>query len=124
MGLLRAARRELDGRRPWMSSGEVGEDQQSHANQASPLGVFKDQPTSYWNLTHRMIRSIGSSDNASAFAYGVRLARSGPLPGALGRQLSALERRRRLRVQQLDLQAGGSDRGVIPPYPNRPRPPS
>jgi len=53
-----------------------------------------------------------------------RLARSGPTIGALGKQLSALHRRRQLRAQQEDLQAGLVDYQAIPPYPTRPRPPS
>lgn len=53
-----------------------------------------------------------------------RLARSGPESGALGRQLSALKRRRRLRMQQLLLQTGTVDHRALPSYPFRPRPPS
>ena len=52
------------------------------------------------------------------------MPRSGPPAGALGRQLSALDRRRRLREQQEDIQAGLLDYQAIPPYPIRPRPPS
>ncbi|MBN1393544.1 MAG: hypothetical protein JW959_00740 [Pirellulales bacterium] len=52
------------------------------------------------------------------------MARSGPLPGALGRCLGALERRLRLTRQQEDIQAGLVDYQALPPYPPRPRPPS
>jgi len=71
-----------------------------------------------------MIRPIGRLPNQVMLFYGMRLARSGPQDGALGRQLSALERRHRLRAQQQELQAGRSDPQAIPPYPVRPRPPS
>jgi hypothetical protein len=54
----------------------------------------------------------------------MRLPRSGPPIGALRTQLNALERRRQLRQQQEDLQAGLVDYLAIPPYPFRPRPPS
>jgi hypothetical protein len=54
----------------------------------------------------------------------MRLPRSGPPAGALGNQLSALHRRRQLRQQQEDIQAGLVDYQAIPPYPVRPRPPS
>ena len=45
------------------------------------------------------------------------VASFGAAIGALGRQLSALDRRRRLRRQQEDLQAGLVDYLAIPPYP-------
>jgi len=54
----------------------------------------------------------------------MRLPRSGPTLGVLGRHLSALERRNRLRQQQEDLNAGLVDYAALPPYPARPRPPS
>lgn len=54
----------------------------------------------------------------------IRFARSGPIPGALGNQLGALDRRRRLQTQQQQLQTGATDYQARPPYPNRPRPPS
>jgi hypothetical protein len=53
-----------------------------------------------------------------------RLARSGPVGGAFGHELNALQQRRRLRFQQQRLQAGASGYEVLPPYPSRPRPPS
>jgi hypothetical protein len=53
-----------------------------------------------------------------------RFARSGPQSGALGNQLSAIQRRRRLRRQQENLQAGPATYEVLPPYQFRPRPPS
>jgi len=52
------------------------------------------------------------------------MPRSGPTNGALNRQLSALDRRRQLRLQQELLQIGVTDYVVRPPYPVRPRPPS
>jgi len=54
----------------------------------------------------------------------MRLPRSGTILGALSRQLSALNRRRRLRQQQEQIQAGLVDWLALPPYPPRPRPPS
>ena len=71
-----------------------------------------------------MIRAIGPLRNAWIYTRSMRLPRSGPPAGALSNQLSALERRRRLREQQEDLQAGLVDYQAIPPYPMRPRPPS
>jgi hypothetical protein len=71
-----------------------------------------------------MIRPIGPLRYAWAYARRMRLPRSGPPSGALGRQLNALDRRRRLRQQQEDLQAGVVDYLAIPPYPFRSRPPS
>jgi len=71
-----------------------------------------------------MIRSIGPLRNVYAYARCMHLPRSGTMSGALGNQLSALQRRRRLQVQQLDLQAGLADYQASPPYPPRPRPPS
>jgi hypothetical protein len=71
-----------------------------------------------------MIRPIGRMPSEWIFPYGMRLARSGTSGGALGRQLSALVRRRRLRKQQQELQAGVALQQAIPPYPLRPRPPS
>jgi hypothetical protein len=71
-----------------------------------------------------MIRAIGPLRCAWAYTRWMRLPRSGPPSGALGSQLSALDRRRRLREQQEDLQAGLVDYLAIPPYPYRPRPPS
>jgi hypothetical protein len=71
-----------------------------------------------------MIRPIGPLRNAWLYTRRMRLARSGPPIGALRKQLSALERRRQLREQQEDLQAGLVDYLAIPPYPYRPRPPS
>jgi len=52
------------------------------------------------------------------------MARNGPQSGALGQQLSALDRRRLLSAQQEDLQAGSTDYPALPPYWYRPRPPS
>lgn len=72
---------------------------------------------------HRMTRAIASTPTRFPLA-GMNRARSGPLTGALGRQLSALERRHRLRTQQERLQAGPADPRAMPPYPARPRPPS
>ena len=71
-----------------------------------------------------MIRPIGPLRSAWAYTRRARLPRSGPPAGALGSQLSALDRRRQLRQQQEDLQAGLVDYLTIPPYPFRPRPPS
>ena len=71
-----------------------------------------------------MIRPIGPLRYAWAYTQRARLPRSGPPVGALGNQLSALDRRRQLRQQQEDLQAGVVDYESIPPYPFRPRPPS
>ncbi|MCE5301867.1 MAG: hypothetical protein LLF97_02010 [Planctomycetaceae bacterium] len=71
-----------------------------------------------------MIRAIGPLRYAWTYTRSVRLPRSGPPAGAPVEQLSALVRRRRLRMQQEDLQAGLVDYEAIPPYPSRPRPPS
>jgi hypothetical protein len=71
-----------------------------------------------------MIRPIRPLRYAWAYRRWMRLPRSGPPSGALSRQLSALDRRRRLREQQEDLQAGPVDYLATPPYPFRPRPPS
>jgi hypothetical protein len=71
-----------------------------------------------------MIRAIGPLRYAWRYSRSTRLPRSGPTAGALGKQLSALARRSRLRQQQEDLQAGLADYLAIPPYPARPRPPS
>jgi hypothetical protein len=71
-----------------------------------------------------MIRAIGPLRHAWIYTRSVRLPRSGPPAGASGRQLVALERRRLLRLQQEDLQAGLVDYLAIPPYPLRLRPPS
>ncbi len=77
-------------------------------------------------LTNRtaMIRPVSSSSLGWLLALRRPLARSGPELGALSRQLSALERRRRLREQQQEVQSGAADSLAIPPYPYRPRPPS
>ena len=71
-----------------------------------------------------MIRAIGPLRLAWTYTRSTRMPRSGPPAGALGRQLSALDRRRRLREQQEDIQAGLLDYQAILPYPIRPRPPS
>jgi hypothetical protein len=71
-----------------------------------------------------MIRAIGPLRYAWTYTRSMRLPRSGPPAGALDCQLSALNRRRLLRQQQEDLQAGLVDYLAIPPYPPRPRPPS
>ena len=71
-----------------------------------------------------MIRSIGPLRAVWYYARGMNLPRSGPVSGALGKQLSALQRRRRLKFQLQDLQAGLADYQASPPYPLRPRPPS
>ena len=71
-----------------------------------------------------MIRAIGPLRSAWIYTRNMRLPRSGPPAGALGNQLSALERRRKLRQQQEDIQAGLVDYLAIPPYSIRPRPPS
>jgi hypothetical protein len=75
------------------------------------------------NRNRLMIRPIGPLRYAWLYTRGKRRPRSGPPSGALGNQLSALERRRQLRRQQEDLQAGLVDYLAIPPYPVRPRPP-
>ncbi len=71
-----------------------------------------------------MIRAIGPLRNAWTYTRSMRLPRSGPPLGAPSKQLGALKRRRLLRQQQEDLQAGLVDYLAIPPYPPRPRPPS
>jgi len=71
-----------------------------------------------------MICPIGPLRYGWAYRRSMRLPRSGPPAGAIGDQLIALVRRRRLRDQQEDLQAGLVDYEAIPPYPPRPRPPS
>ena len=71
-----------------------------------------------------MIRSMGTLRSVWIYARSMNLPRSGPLSGALRVQLGALQRRRRLRMQQQDLQAGLADYQASPPYPHRPRPPS
>lgn len=71
-----------------------------------------------------MIRAVGSLDVCWMHANYARLARSGPDPAALSRQLSAVDRRRRLRMQQEDLQSGAVAYGALPPCRLRPRPPS
>ncbi len=70
-----------------------------------------------------MIRPIGPLRYAWTYTRWQWLPRSGPPPGALKNQLGALDRRRQLRQQQEDLQAGLVDYLAIPPYPFRPRPP-
>jgi hypothetical protein len=69
-----------------------------------------------------MIRLIGPLRYAWIYTRSMRLPRSGPPAGAIGLQLIALDRRRQLRQQQEDLQAGLADYEAIPPYPIRPRP--
>jgi hypothetical protein len=54
----------------------------------------------------------------------LHLARSGTLPGALGKQLSALDRRRLLRLQQQSIQAGKAHPPFRALYLRRFRPPS
>ena len=71
-----------------------------------------------------MIRPIGPLRCAWMYTRSMRLPRSGPPFGAIRNQLIALDRRRHLRRQQEDLQAGLVDYLAIPPYPFRPRPPS
>jgi hypothetical protein len=71
-----------------------------------------------------MIRPVKPLRHAWAYTRWMRWPRSGPPSGALSRQLSALDRRRRLRRQQEDLQAGVVDYVASPPYSVRPRPPS
>jgi len=71
-----------------------------------------------------MIRLIGPLRSAWIYTRSMRLPRSGPPAGALGLQLIALDRRRMLRQQQEDIQAGLVDYEAIPPYPTRPRAPS
>jgi hypothetical protein len=71
-----------------------------------------------------MIRPVGAPSYNVGFLYGTRRARSGPETGALSQQLSALERRRRLRIQQEQIQGGGNGQQAIPPYAIRSRPPS
>ena len=71
-----------------------------------------------------MIRPIGPLRHAWAYTRTMRLPRSGPPSGAPSNQLGALRRRRLLREQQEDLQAGLVDYLAMPPYPVRPRPPS
>ncbi len=70
-----------------------------------------------------MIRAVGPLRSAWMYTQSMRLPRSGPPAGALGDQLGALRRRRLLREQQEDIQAGLVDYQAIPPYPYRPRPP-
>ncbi|MGA2797453.1 MAG: hypothetical protein ABSE63_07750 [Thermoguttaceae bacterium] len=71
-----------------------------------------------------MIRSVGPLRSVWLYARSMNMPRSGPMHGALGKQLSALQRRRRLDLQQQDLKAGLADYRAAPPYPLRPRPPS
>jgi hypothetical protein len=71
-----------------------------------------------------MIRAVGHLGINWMYANYTRLARSGPDPEALSRQLGALDRRRRLRTQQQNLQAGLTGCEAMPPYHARPRPPS
>lgn len=71
-----------------------------------------------------MIRPVGPLGENSMYANYTRFARSGPLSGALSDQLGAIERRRRLRRQQENLQAGPANYEALPPYQFRPRPPS
>jgi hypothetical protein len=61
---------------------------------------------------------------AWGFGGSLYLARSGTLPGALGRQLSALERRRLLRLQQQSFQADKPSSPTRYYYLRRRRPPS
>ncbi len=68
-----------------------------------------------------MIRPIGRMPSEWVYPYGMRMPRSGTGNGALGRQLSALDRRHRLRKQQQEIQAGMAEYRAYPP---RPRPPS
>jgi len=112
-----AARREpRDGTWLRLSSGSVG---------GRPAGPHQTRHCAGVKPTETaMIRSIGSSSIYRWVARGVPLARSGPDPGALSQQLSALNRRRRLREQQHEVQSGAADYVAFPPYPTRPRPPS
>jgi len=71
-----------------------------------------------------MIRPVGPLDATWIHANYMRLARSGPDPEALSRQLRAISRRRSLRIQQKQLQYGVANSEVLPPYRPRPRPPS
>lgn len=70
-----------------------------------------------------MIRPVGPLQFGWMFPRHARVARSGPESGALSRQLSALERRRRLRMQHQQFLIGGPGPKALPPYPFRPRPP-
>ena len=71
-----------------------------------------------------MIRPVGTLENLWMHANYMRLARSGPHDEALSRQLGALNRRRRLRSQQENLQNGAAGAEVLPTYRRWPRPPS
>lgn len=57
-------------------------------------------------------------------AHHARFDNAGLGSGSLGQQYGAIGRRRRLRLQQEDLQGGSHDSQSLPPYPFRPRPPS
>ena len=71
-----------------------------------------------------MIRAVGPLPIVWSTPNTMRLARSGTGAEALSQQLSAIQRRRRLRTQQESLQRGATNWEAFPPYRLRPRPPS
>lgn len=71
------------------------------------------------SMSYPILRNGGGASYVSV----MRGPRSGPEPWALSRQLSAVDRRRRLGAQQLELRSGLADYATRPPYPYRPRPP-
>lgn len=96
--------------------GSVGEMTSEPCRTSTVAGATEGKPL--------MIRPLGSIQAVWIAGPAMRLARSGPLSGALGRQQSALARRRRLQAQLQQLKGGAVDYHARPPYPFRPRPPS
>jgi hypothetical protein len=71
-----------------------------------------------------MVHRIAIPPMGLLLAHHLRIERAGLENGPLSQQYGALGRRRRLRVQQQELQGGAQDSQSLPPYPFRPRPPS
>lgn len=71
-----------------------------------------------------MIRAVGPLPILWSAPNYMRFARSGTGQEALREQLGAIERRRRLRTQQVSLQQGATGWEAMPPYRPRPRPPA
>ena len=70
-------------------------------------------------MIYPIMRNCGGASYVSA----MRGPRTGPELRAPSRQLGAVDRRRRLGAQQLELRSGAADYATRPPYPYRPRPP-